>query len=123
MFGLMTIINWTNILVVAFGLITVFVVLLLLVLLLFLQKKTAQIINKNFRKMHNNIGMGKTGDKTSMKTQRKALSVDESAAIAMAIHLYYAEIHDEENAVITIKKVEKRYSPWSSKIYSVSNLK
>ena len=44
----------------------------------------------------------------------------EQAAIAMAMHLYY-NAHDEEPHVITIQEVEKRYSPWSSKIYSMRN--
>ena len=50
------------------------------------------------------------------------LSAGDSAAIAMALHLYYSEVHDEESAVITIKTVERRYSPWSSKIYGLNNL-
>ncbi len=44
----------------------------------------------------------------------------EQAAIAMAMHLYF-DAHDDEPHVITIEEVEKRYSPWSSKIYSVRN--
>ena len=37
----------------------------------------------------------------------------------MAIHLYYSEMHDKENTVLTIDKVSKTYSPWSSKIYGL----
>lgn len=44
----------------------------------------------------------------------------EQAAIAMAMHLYF-DAHDEEPHVITIEEVERRYSPWSSKIYSMRN--
>ncbi|KAB2845068.1 MAG: hypothetical protein F9K45_04290 [Melioribacteraceae bacterium] len=49
------------------------------------------------------------------------LSVPEetNAAIAMAIHLYFADVHDMENTVLTIKKVQRPYSPWSSKIYGL----
>lgn len=43
------------------------------------------------------------------------------AAIAMALHLFYDEVHDNESNVITIKRIERRYSPWSSKIYGVIN--
>ncbi|MFO8129108.1 MAG: OadG family protein [Bacteroidales bacterium] len=46
---------------------------------------------------------------------------DTVAAISMAIYLYN-ELHDEESNVITIKKVSKAYSPWSSKIYGLRNL-
>ncbi len=44
-----------------------------------------------------------------------------NAAIALAIHMYINELHDEESGIITIKKVTRRYSPWSSKIYGVMN--
>lgn len=43
------------------------------------------------------------------------------AAIGMALHLFYGEVHDNESNVITIKRIERRYSPWSSKIYGISN--
>jgi len=37
-----------------------------------------------------------------------------NAAISMAIYLFLDEIHDQESGKITIKKVSKRYSPWSA---------
>jgi len=46
---------------------------------------------------------------------------DVTAAISMALHLYYSEMHDDEPGVITINRIQKRYSPWSSKIYSIYN--
>lgn len=49
------------------------------------------------------------------------MSVELSAAIAAALNQYFSEIHDEESMVLTIKKVSKNYSPWSSKIYSLRN--
>ncbi|HPR31272.1 MAG TPA: OadG family protein [Prolixibacteraceae bacterium] len=49
------------------------------------------------------------------------MSGDETAAIALALHLYFEEQHDEESNVITIKQIQRRYSPWSSKIYGVRN--
>ena len=42
------------------------------------------------------------------------------AAIAAAIHLYGEELHDVENAVLTINKVSRTYSPWSSKIHGLN---
>ena len=50
------------------------------------------------------------------------LPANASAAIAMALHLYYSDVHDQDSHVITIKKVERRYSPWSAKIYGINNL-
>jgi Na+-transporting methylmalonyl-CoA/oxaloacetate decarboxylase gamma subunit len=44
------------------------------------------------------------------------------AAISTAIFLFFNEQHDEESYNLTIKKISRRYSPWSSKIYSMNNL-
>lgn len=43
------------------------------------------------------------------------------ASIAMAIHEYQEEIHDVEDTILTIQRVAKTYSPWSSKIYGLRN--
>lgn len=42
-----------------------------------------------------------------------------NAAIATALFLYFEEAHDFENTVLTIDKVRRPYSPWSSKIYGL----
>jgi len=42
------------------------------------------------------------------------------AAIAAAVHLYGEELHDMENTVLTINKVSRTYSPWSSKVHGVN---
>lgn len=44
------------------------------------------------------------------------------AAISMALHEYQTDVHDVENTVLTINKVKRNYSPWSSKIYNLRNL-
>jgi len=48
---------------------------------------------------------------------------DVTAAIAMAIVLNSEEIHDKESRTITITRVSRIYSPWSSKLYSMRNLR
>jgi len=58
-----------------------------------------------------------------IKKKKKAL-LDESPedvipAIALAIYFYNEQIHDEEATILTIQKVAKTYSPWSSKIYGL----
>lgn len=45
-----------------------------------------------------------------------------NAAIATALYLYFNEQHDVESNIITIRKVSRAYSPWSSKIHSLKNL-
>ena len=42
------------------------------------------------------------------------------AAIAAAIHLYNDELHDEEETVITIQKVEREWTPWNAKYYNMN---
>lgn len=53
---------------------------------------------------------------------RITLTGEATAAIAMALHLYYNGIHDEEPTHVTIKKIERKYSPWNSKLYGMNNL-
>lgn len=44
-------------------------------------------------------------------------SGDVFAAIGMALHEYQNNIHDVEDLHLTISKIKRNYSPWSSKIY------
>jgi hypothetical protein len=44
---------------------------------------------------------------------------EEAAAIALAIHMYKSEMHDMDSFTITLRKVSRIYSPWSSKIYTL----
>ncbi len=53
------------------------------------------------------------------RVKEEEMSGEVNAAIAMALYLYQSELHDEENTVLTIKKVSRNYSPWSSKIYTL----
>ena len=43
-----------------------------------------------------------------------------NAAISTALYLYLNE-HDEESHKLTIKNVQRSYTPWSSKIYNVND--
>ena len=47
---------------------------------------------------------------------------EENAAIAAAIYLYMNDLHDDESTKMTIKRVNKIYSPWSSKIHGLNIL-
>lgn len=48
-------------------------------------------------------------------------SGEEIAAIVMALH-EHLDAHDQENTVLTINKVKRAYSPWSSKIYNMREI-
>ena len=41
------------------------------------------------------------------------------AAIALAMHEMQSDVHDVEDTVLTITRVKRSYSPWSSKIYTL----
>jgi len=63
----------------------------------------------------------KAGDEEKATLASNTVPGEVSAAIAMAISMYFEELHDQESAILTIKKVKKTYSPWNSKIYNVIN--
>jgi hypothetical protein len=84
------------------------VIVLFVALFLFFLYRTDQIINAN-DKSHSAQSTINIGD----------VSDEEAAAIALAIHMYKIEIHDMESLTITLKKVSRIYSPWSSKIYTI----
>lgn len=69
--------------------------------------KTGKLLRKRGKDIPDMKEMGIPGETT--------------AAISLALHLYFSEFHDEESGVLTIKKVSKTYSPWNSKIYAVRN--
>lgn len=48
-------------------------------------------------------------------------SGEEIAAIIMALH-QHLNAHDVENTILTINKVKRTYSPWSSKIYNMRHM-
>jgi len=48
-------------------------------------------------------------------------SGEEIAAIAMALHEHFNH-HDNESFILTVKKMKRAYSPWSSKIYGLREI-
>lgn len=97
------------------------VVFLALLLLMFVFKKMPQILNLGIGKKIKEVREKSRSKENGNAEEERYLSGEISAAIAMALHLYFKEQHDEESGVITIKRVARTYSPWSSKIYGVNN--
>jgi glutaconyl-CoA/methylmalonyl-CoA decarboxylase subunit delta len=65
-------------------------------------------------------------DKRKKNTKKKESYISEDdisgevvAAISTAIHLYRIQLHDMESFRLTIQRVSKAYSPWSSKLYGL----
>jgi Na+-transporting methylmalonyl-CoA/oxaloacetate decarboxylase gamma subunit len=90
------------------------VVFLSLLLLYMLFLNIAKFLNYRLKQTQK-----KKGKEISEKEKLSELSGEVNAAIAMALHLYMSEMHDRESAILTINKVARTYSPWSSKIYGI----
>lgn len=113
--------DWGNALdVVGFSFTMVFILLVMIVVVLNLFSK--MIAPKVKVRKAKTVKTAEPVATVDQEYEEDHLTAGDSAAIAMALHLYYSEVHDEESAIITIKTVEKRYSPWSSKIYGLNNL-
>lgn len=67
------------------------------------------------RKKHT-IGAPEGGE---TKPVTNGVSGEVVSAIAVALQMHLFELHDEERTIITIKRVSRPYSPWSSKLYSM----
>ncbi len=52
-------------------------------------------------------------------TERITLTADSTAAIALALHLYYHGVHDEES---TKTIVQPHRTQWNNKMYGMNNL-
>ena len=92
------------------------IVLMSLTLLFFVFSRLPKIINMGFKRKKNQIH-----DKLTNKETDHHIEGNVTAAISLALHRYFNELHDEESNILTIKQVRKAYSPWSSKIYSVTH--
>ena len=53
------------------------------------------------------------------REDRIVLTGDDTAAIALALHLYYNGVHDEEDTKITI---QPHRTQWNNKMYGMNNL-
>ena len=80
---------------------------------------SADIRLEAFRSNHVHASVGAPRKETD---EHITLTGQATAAIAMALHLYYNGVHDEEPTHITIKKIERKYSPWNAKIMGMNNL-
>ncbi|MEE4177682.1 MAG: OadG family protein [Bacteroides sp.] len=95
-----------------------------LVLIYVVISNSRVLFTSSFRQKFKSFFMLKKSEKAVAKIPVEAqdeLSGEVNAAIAAAIHLYRSELHDFEDTVLTIKKVSRTYSPWSSKIYGLRN--
>jgi len=91
------------------------IVFVALITLYFVFQYIPVILNKMTKRR-----LKKKGTSEEVVIDDLTISGEVGAAISTALYLYFNEMHDDEKTVLTIKKISKRYSPWSSKIYSVT---
>jgi Na+-transporting methylmalonyl-CoA/oxaloacetate decarboxylase gamma subunit len=92
------------------GYVIVFIALLLLAIII---SKFQQMLQLKQRRKLKQVGH------RAAEAEDLSISGEVSAAIASALFLYCNEKHDIENTVLTIKKIQKNYSPWNSKLYGL----
>ncbi|MEA2042772.1 MAG: OadG family protein [Bacteroidota bacterium] len=100
-----------NITIAIVGYVIVFSALVLLYLIF---QSIPKLLNMNFRKR-----MRQKGEEC--EDCETYIPAEVSVAIGMALYMNFNAAHDIESTKMTIKKVSKTYSPWSSKIYGLNN--
>ena len=88
-------------------------------ILLYVSFKVVGRVSVNISKRNAMKAKGIT-DKQEAKEKKLGEAPGEIfAAIAMAMHEMQSDVHDVEDTVLTITRVKRSYSPWSSKIYTL----
>ncbi len=104
------------------------IVFTILILTYLIFSNTPKLFTPAFKQKQKDLFRKKRHEPDDVSTAEKEIEAEAdltgeiNAAIAAAIHLYRSELHDFEDTVITMKKVSRTYSPWSSKIYGLRNL-
>jgi hypothetical protein len=103
---------------ISLALVSLLIVFIVLTSMFLIFKYLSRLYNKDVRKKFNK----KKGIPDSDEESEDGISGEVSAVLAMTLYLYRNELHDIENTVLTIKKVSRTYSPWSSKIYGLQKM-
>ncbi len=104
------------------------IVFTILILIYLVFSNTPKLFTQSFRQSLKNVFKKKRIEEVQAAglapepEPEPDLTGEINAAIAAAVHLYRSELHDFEDTVITMKKVSRIYSPWSSKIYGLRNI-
>jgi len=74
----------------------------------------SNLIKRSVAKKHAKESPEKEGSQP-----KEEMSAEVNAAIAMALYSFFNANHDQENTILTINRVSRMYTPWSSKIYNL----
>ena len=98
------------------SMLVVFVALVLLYFVFKIVGKTSVRIAKRKNKSSGEVKV------SGIKDTSDDISGEVLSAIFMALHEEQNNVHDIEHTILTMDKINRRYSPWSSKIYSLREL-
>jgi glutaconyl-CoA/methylmalonyl-CoA decarboxylase subunit delta len=118
------VIDWAAALnLIGFSFSMVFLLLLFIVLVLNILGKTVTYVEnaaqRRIQKEAEMLMCSAVGKEDNTVSSAE-ISGETLAAISLAMYAYLDDAHDEESNVITMEKVSKRYTPWSSKIYGLN---
>ena len=112
--------GWPEMLLMAgIGFAIVFVVL---VLLIFIMKVMGWVFTHQ-KKAEKAAKAAAAGVAVAEDDHHEAITDQEiAAAIITALKLYKSNLHDQESEMLTIHRITRAYSPWSSKIHGLTQL-
>ncbi len=92
------------------------VVFVVLVLLIFIMKGMGAAFTRQKK-------AAKIATKGAAAEEHEAITDQEiAAAIITALKIYKSNLHDQESEMLTIHRITRAYSPWSSKIHGLTQL-
>ena len=96
-------------------------VLLLLFVFIYVMKLMGKIMRPRVKAVKKEVTNEEQTESVGHKQRedRIVLTGDATAAIALALHLYYNGVHDEEDTKITI---QPHRTQWNNKMYGMNNL-
>ena len=97
---------------------SIFVVAVALIVLFLIFKYMGKFHVKNAQKKKKQ--QNQPAKVAAGKEKGSVLTNEELAAISIALYKYSQDLHDIETTVLTINRAAKVYSPWSSKIHSLT---
>ena len=97
-------------------------VLLLLFVFIYVMKLMGKIMRPRVKAVKKEVTNEEQTESVGHKQRedRIVLTGDATAAIALALHLYYNGVHDEEDTKITI---QPHRTQWNNKMYGMNNLR
>ena len=96
-------------------------VFLVLVLLIYIMRFMGWVFTRQ-KKAEKAAKAAATGAVAADDDHEAITDQEIAAAIITALKLYKSNLHDQESEMLTIHRITRAYSPWSSKIHGLTQL-